>query len=143
MDCVDGRGKTGSPVKGNVVLNFLKEAKGKEIIDVASDQFASPTSAKNLAMATFLLIQKSAAPGLYHLANEGYCSWQKFAEKLFSLYGLHTAVKGVERNKGEAAMQRPAFSVLANIKAKKMGVVLPSWQEGLEEYVTFLKSNGI
>lgn len=136
-------GKEGSPAKGNIVLNLLKEAKDKEKIEVSSVETVSPTYAFHLAEASLKLLKIGVSPGVYHLVNEGYCSWYDFAKKLMELAGVTVGVVPVKAGKQSGGMRRPKFSALANIKAKQLGIVLPPWQEGLADYVTFLKDSRI
>lgn len=132
-------GATGSPDKGgNFVLNIIKEAKGKNIIEVSSEQIVSPTYAGDLSQATLKLLGSRAEPGIYHLVNEGQCSWAEFTQTIFRLAGIETEVKPVDRGGASGAMKRPKFSVLKNTKAKALGIELPSWQEGLKSYFNFL-----
>ncbi len=136
-------GKIGSPVKGNVVLNFLKEAKNNEAIKVSSEQIASPTYAGDLAEASLKLIKINAPAGIYHLINEGHCSWYEFAKEVLRLAGINTKIIPVDRVGQSGGIRRPKFSVLANAKAKKLGIVLRPWQEGLKSYVEFLKEEKV
>ena len=135
---------TGSPVKGNFVLNMLKEAtEDKAIIEVSSEQIVSPTSAVDLAKATYSLLALTPLAGVYHLINEGCCSWAEFTQEIFRLAGVKKEVRGVDRGGHSGNADRPRFSALKNTKAKALGVVLPSWQIGLENYIDFLRSNGV
>ena len=132
-------GKTGSPGKRNFVLNILKEAHDKEIIEVSSEQVVNPTYASDLSKATLELLQKKAKPDIYHLTNEGYCSWYEFTREIFRLAGITKKLLPVDRNCRSGKIQRPRFSALKNVKAKVLGVELPSWQEGLRSYVQYLE----
>jgi dTDP-4-dehydrorhamnose reductase len=141
-------GKKGSPEKGNFVLNIMKEAEGKDSMEVSSEQIVSPTYAGDLSQATLQLLKANAAPGIYHLVNEGQCSWYEFTKEIFKLAGVKTKLSPVDRGgvsaKGGAAVgkvRRPKFSVLENTKAKSFGITLPSWQEGLKSYFDFLNIN--
>ena len=134
-------GKIGSPEKkGNFVLNIMKEARDKEIIEVSSEQIISPTYAGDLSKATLKLLKKEAAPGIYHLVNEGFCSWADFTKEIFKLAGIKTEVVPVDRGGESGGVRRPKLSALKNIKTKASGVELPSWQEGLKSYFNFLKN---
>lgn len=132
-------GKGGSPEKGNFVLNIMKEAIEKEIIEVSSEQVISPTYAGDLSRATLKLLDSGADPGIYHLINEGYCSWYEFTKELFELAEIKKEIRPVDRGGLSGEMKRPKFSALKNIKAKALGIELPSWQEGLKSYINFLK----
>lgn len=133
-------GKTGSPEKGNFVLNIIKEAEGKEVIEVSSEQIVSPTYAGDLSKATLKLLLSEAKPGIYHLVNEGQCSWYDFTREIFGLAGIKTEPKPIDRNGSSSKMKRPKFSALKNTRAKAVGIELPFWQKGLESYFKFLNS---
>jgi dTDP-4-dehydrorhamnose reductase len=134
-------GKTGSRERnGNFVLNIIKEAHSKEIIEVSSEQIVSPTFAGDLSKATLELLQSKAKAGLYHLTNEGYCSWYEFTQEIFKLVNINKIVKPIDRSVSNGEMKRPKFSALKNTKAKALGIELPSWQDGLRSYFNFLNN---
>lgn len=134
-------GKTGSPEKkGNFVLNIIKEAEDKSIIEVSSEQVVSPTYAGDLSKGTLRLLNVGADPGIYHLVNEGFCSWYEFTKEIFRLAKINKELKPIDRRGFSGGLKRPKFSALKNTKAKALGVELPSWREGLKAYLNFLKS---
>jgi len=135
-------GKKGSPEKkGNFVLNIIKEAKNKEVIEVSSEQIVSPTYAGDLSKATLrLLLNSKIISGIYHLVNEGYCSWYEFAKEIFRLANINIKTIPVNRGGISGGVRRPKFSALKNTKAKALGIDLPSWQEGLKSYFNFLNN---
>ncbi len=134
-------GVSGSRVKGNFVLNMLREARNAKVIEVSSEQIVSPTYAVDLAHATFELLSKKPKGGIYHLVNSGYCSWAEFAQEIMNLKKNNVKIKPVDRKGLSGGIKRPTFSALANIKAKKLGVELPSWKDGLKRYIEFLPHN--
>ena len=133
-----GGKKGSSEKKGNFVLNILKEAQNKEVIEISSEQIVSPTYAGDLSRATIRLLNSKANPGIYHLVNEGYCSWYEFAKEIFKLAKIDKELKPVDRGGLDGRMRRPKFSALKNTKAKGLGVELPFWREGLKSYFNFL-----
>lgn len=128
-------GKTGSPQKGNFIINLLKEAAGKDEIEISSEQISNPTYADDLARAIFMFLAVGASPGIYHLTSEGHCSWFDFAREAFALVGINKKLIPVDRKGVSGSMRRPKFSALANTKAKEFGIALPSWQDGLMRYI--------
>jgi len=128
-------GKGGSPEKGNFVLNIMKESLEKEIIEVSSEQIISPTYANDLSKAILKLLNSKAKSGIYHLINEGYCSWYEFTQEIFKLAKINKEIKPVDRGGLSGQMCRPKFSALKNTKAKALGIELPSWKEGLSAYI--------
>lgn len=137
-------GLSGSPDKGNFVLNILKESQeDKPLIEVSSEQIVSPTYASDLARAVFALLQADAEKGLYHLVNEGSCSWYEFTREIFSLAGVAKELRPINRGGHSGNANRPLFSALANTKAKALGITLPTWQDGLKSYIEFLQASGL
>jgi len=137
-------GEKGSPEKkGNFVLNILKEAKDKEFIEVSSEQIISPTYAGDLSKAILKLLNGKVNHGIYHLINEDYCSWYEFAREILKLAGIKKEIMPVDRSGFSGGIKRPKFSALKNIKAKNLGVELPSWQEGLKSYFNFLNQQNL
>lgn len=129
-------GKKGSKSKkGNFVINILKEAKQKDILEVSSEQIVNPTYAKDLAKATLKLLELNPDPGIYHLVNEGYSSWYNFAKKIFKYAKMKKNILPVDRNGKTGDIQKPIFSALINTKAKKLGVILPQIDDGLKSYL--------
>ena len=134
-------GKEGSRSKGgNFVLNILKEAQGQDTLEVSKEQIVSPTFAGDLSKATLKLLQIGAASGIYHLVNEGYCSLAEFTQEIFRVADLPTRVSPVDRGARSGTTKRPKFSALRNTRAKKLGVVLPHWQEGVASYFKLLQA---
>lgn len=132
-------GQEGSPEKGgNFVLNVIREASHKDILEVTSEQIVSPTYAGDLSKATLKLLNSKAEPGIYHLINEGYCSWYEFAKEILRLAGINKEIKPTSAATSDGGMMRPKFSALKNEKALSLGIKLPSWQEGVKAYFDFL-----
>jgi len=129
-------GKEGSAQKGgNFVLQILKTAQTQNRIEVADNQIVSPTYASDLAMATLALIEKKVPSGIYHLVNEGFCSWAQFAGEIINLAKLNVQIVGVDRSAETVSLKRPNFSALSNTKAKLYGIILPNWKEALRKYI--------
>jgi dTDP-4-dehydrorhamnose reductase len=134
-------GKEGSPEKGgNFVLNIMKEAKEKDVVEVSSEQIVSPTYAGDLSKAVLKLLATDAKPGIYHLVNQGRCTWHEFAEEIFKLAGIKKEIKPIDRQGFSGGIKRPKLSALKNEKARALGIELPSWQEGLKSYFDFLNN---
>lgn len=130
-------GTSGSRAKkGNIVLNLIKACGRTSVLDVSSEQIVSPTYARDLAEGTVKLLTKNDTGGIYHLVNDGYCSWYEFAKEIVALKKLKTRIKPVDRHGEFGSVKRPLFSALLNIRAKTAGIVLPPWQDGLKRYLS-------
>lgn len=131
-------GKQGSrSKKGNFALNILKE-KDKEKLEVSSEQIVSPTYAVDLAKATFELMKNKDIHGIYHLINEGSCSWADFASEIMRVVRGKAKIIPVDRSGQSGGARRPLFSALKNTRPAALGVKLPSWQDAIKRYISEL-----
>ena len=100
------------------------------------DQTVSPTATDDLSRAVWeLLAHGEAGPGIYHLVNEGECTWCEFTRAIYEIAGLDVEVVPVDRGGLTGTMRRPLYSVLTNTKARALGITLPHWREGLTRYL--------
>lgn len=124
---------------GNFALNILEQAKREKTIEVASEQIVNPTYTVDLAKTTLDLLANKDISGIYHLTNEGYCSWAQFASEIIKDKNLSTKIIPVDKKGMAGSLKRPFFSALKNTRAAKLGIKLPPWQDGLERYLQTLK----
>lgn len=118
----------------NFVNALLKSAETDTEVDIPTDQFGSPTSAKDLARIILHLIRTNEY-GTYHATCKGKCSRYEFAEEILKLTG-----KTLKLNPALAAdvptAARPAYAVLDNFILRIIDVYdMPTWQESLKEYL--------
>lgn len=125
--------------KGNFALNILEQAKKEKIIEVSSEQIVSPTYSFDLAKATLDLLNNKDVKGVYHLVNEGYCSWAEFASEIIKDKSLSTKIIPVDKKGMAGSLKRPLFSALKNTKAANLGVSLPSWEDAIKRYLETIK----
>jgi dTDP-4-dehydrorhamnose reductase len=130
-------GQSGARSKGgNFVDARVADASSGRHIEMACEQIVAPTSTDDLSRAVLQLIEHpKLAPGIYHLVNEGSCSWYQFACAIVEILGAATLVTPVDRGGRSGNMRRPFYSILANDKARHMGIVLPHWRSALEAYL--------
>ncbi|MDO8573448.1 MAG: dTDP-4-dehydrorhamnose reductase [Candidatus Daviesbacteria bacterium] len=133
-------GLTGSKSKkGNFVLSIISADKNHSSLEVSSDLYANPTYSSDLASAIFQLLLDTQNKGIYHLASEGYCSMAEFAQKIAEYANLTIKIIPVKNRISAEDFKRSKFSVLSNTRARKIGIVLPSWEKSLKKYMEFLK----
>lgn len=119
----------------NFVLDFLKKVNTKEKLSIASDQFGSPTSAKELARFLVHLVH-TGEYGTYHATNKGVCSRYAFAEEILRLTGKKADMQPVPTAMSDLSNVRPAFAVLENFVMSMIDIYdFPPWQESLREYL--------
>ncbi len=121
--------------------SWLYGAHGKNFVDtmimlsgkmdkvkVVNDQFGKPTYAFDLAWKTKELVGLTA--GVYHITNEGVCSWYEFASAIIKNTVPCTSDEFPRKAK------RPKYSVLVNTKTTPMR----HWRYALDEYLKLLIS---
>ncbi|MCX9014408.1 MAG: dTDP-4-dehydrorhamnose reductase [Candidatus Methanoperedens sp.] len=121
---------------GNFVDNRIKDSKQNNRIEIGNDQTISPTYAGDLSKAVLQLIaHPSKESGIYHLVNEGYCTWYEFTKEIFKILDIGVELVPVDRGGKTDKMRRPRFSALKNEKGAKMEIDLPNWKDALSRYL--------
>jgi len=107
-------GHAGSQGKGgNFVETMLKKARDGHPIQVVHDQIVTPTSTKDLARQLALLLPLPHE-GLFHVTNEGACSWFDFARAIFQIRGVSADISPATSESYKTPALRPHYSVLDN-----------------------------
>jgi dTDP-4-dehydrorhamnose reductase len=129
-------GVAGSSGKGgNFVETMLRLAREGKRIRVVNDQVLAPTWTKDLAEKVVELL-RSRAYGLYHVADEGGCSWHEFAGKIFELVGFRPDFAPTTTGAFGAGALRPAYSVLSPRSLVNIGLEpMPPWPVSLQAYL--------
>ena len=119
----------------NFVTRVLAAAEEGKVLSVASDQFGSPTSAKDLARIILYLIQTNEY-GTYHATCKGVCNRYEFALEILRLAGKNAELKTVPTNESDLSSARPAYAVLDNFILRIIDVYeMPDWKDSLKEYM--------
>lgn len=92
-------------------------------VKVVNDQFGKPTYTVDLANKITDVLELEA--GIYHLTNEGVCSWYEFASAIIDNVVPCTSEEFPRKAK------RPKYSVLVNSKTEPMR----HWRAALEVYM--------
>jgi dTDP-4-dehydrorhamnose reductase len=129
-------GEVGCWGKGiNFVDTMINLSKGEKPIRVVNDQWATPTSTAELAPKVNELLQTTHW-GLYHLTNEGECTWYEFAETILELLDSDVRPEAVDSRTFGAKAPRPGYSVLRNRNAEKIGITpFSHWKTALQVYL--------
>lgn len=119
----------------NFVKTMLRLASERPEVRVVSDQFGSPTTTHDLAMAIAELITASAY-GTYHITNAGHTSWYEFARDIFELTKITTPLFPIKTEEYPVLAKRPAFSPLDNRNWLALGKQpLRRYKEALRAYL--------
>jgi len=107
----------------NFVETMLKLSGEMDTVKVVNDQFGKPTYTMDLANKIRETIELD--PGIYHITNDGVCSWYEFASSIIDNLIPCTSEEFPRKAK------RPKYSVLTNTKTEPMR----HWREALKDYL--------
>lgn len=129
-------GEAGPREKGrNFVDAMVGLSERKEPVSVVCDQWVTPTSTSELAERILELIQ-TRHYGLYHMTNEGQCTWHEFARAIFEFLGRTPPLRAVTSQEYGSRARRPPYSVLENRRAKDIGLSdFSHWKDALRAYL--------
>jgi len=113
---------------------MLALAKKNDSLKVVNDQIGAPTYTGHLAIG-LLAILKKGLRGSLQLAATGQTSWCGLAQEVFEQAGVKTAVHPVSTTQFPRPAQRPRWSVLSLKRCQEAGIELPSWQEGVGDWL--------
>ncbi|MCX5751968.1 MAG: dTDP-4-dehydrorhamnose reductase [Candidatus Saganbacteria bacterium] len=120
---------------GNFVEGRIKDAKAGKQIRIIDDEILTPTYTMDLAGKIKQLINTQHY-GLYHITNNGQCSWYQFGKKIFDLLGLKADLSPISSKEFKSKIERPGYSVLKNQNLQKLGMDdLPEWDQSLAAYL--------
>lgn len=112
----------------------LRQARGRDRLEVVRLPVSSPTYSLDLAAALVDLLE-AGARGIVHVVNHGGCSRGELAREIVRRAGLGTDVQ--ERAPAAGAPQRPPYSVLDTSRFSELtGRPMRPWQEGLAAYLS-------
>jgi len=121
---------------------MLKAAREKGQVSVVNDQFGSPTYTYDLSLKIKQLIDVNAPYGIFHITNQGVCSWYYFAKEVFSLFGVHTNLVPIHTEESGSKIRRPVFSVLENRRLKDLNIeLLREWKDALADYTVKVRES--
>jgi dTDP-4-dehydrorhamnose reductase len=119
----------------NFVETMLRLGAERDELSVVDDQIGSPTWTVDLAHAILALVEKGCQ-GVYHAANEGYCSWNEFAQAIFQEAGMPVTVSAMTTGQLNRPARRPLLSPLDCGKlAHDCGYRPQPWRDALRSYL--------
>jgi dTDP-4-dehydrorhamnose reductase len=129
-------GAAGSHGKGgNFVQSMLAKAMAGEPIRVVHDQQVTPTYTADLAE-QIARVLPTGHLGLFHMTNEGSCTWYEFARAIFDLSGVAANLQPTTSELYKTPAIRPRYSVLDNARLKELGLnQMRPWRDALAAYL--------
>jgi len=119
----------------NFVDTIKQQAQEKKELQVVNDQTGCPTYTRDLALAIKALLAISPR-GIYHIANQGICTWYQCACRIVELTHSNAVVVPITSDEIRRPAKRPAYSVLDCTKfTRATGMELRHWDAALQEYL--------
>ena len=130
-----------SPYGNNFVKTMLRLGREKDHLGVIFDQIGTPTYARDLAAAIFVILEKGVQRGIFHFTNEGVISWYDFTKAIHRLSGItNCCVLPLRTDQYPTAAVRPHYSVLDKSKIKETyHLEIPYWEDSLRECIAILE----
>jgi len=131
------------PDKPSFIDQFIQRARENDVVTAVADKFSAPTYTIDAASWLRLAIDKNAN-GILHLANNGGCSWQEWAQYAIDVcrsLGLPLKAERVGAvslaDMKNFVAQRPVYTVLSSAKFTALTGVQPRhWREAVAAYIS-------
>ncbi|MBU5677956.1 dTDP-4-dehydrorhamnose reductase [Alkaliphilus sp. MSJ-5] len=116
----------------NLIKAITNLTNTNTILNIISDQKRSPTYSADFSTALIQLLNNEDY-GIYHLVNKGSCSWYEFVQYIFKIKEMEVKVVPINSKDLQLMAKRPENISLNNSSY----IRLRSWEEAVEEYLTF------
>src|SRR5438552_11412765 len=131
------------PDKPSFIDQIIQRARENDVVTAVADKFSAPTYTIDVANWLRLAIDKNAN-GILHLANNGGCSWQEWAQYAIDVcrnLGLPLKTERVGAvslaDMTNFVAQRPVHTALSTAKFTSLTGVQPRhWREAVAEYIS-------
>jgi dTDP-4-dehydrorhamnose reductase len=114
---------------------ILVRLRAGEELPVFVDRTVSPGYTTDIAAATRALVERGAAPGIYHCVNSGATSWADIAAEAARLLELPMTMKPITLESVALPARRPKYSALSVAKLAAAGIAMPPWQDALARHL--------
>ena len=130
----------------NFVKTMLRLMAERDELKIVADQVGTPTWAKELAKAIWLIADKTDMQGMYHWTDDGMASWYDFAVAIqkeareLGLLQKSIPVKPIKTEEYPTPAKRPPYSVLDKTSTcMALGYTPPHWRESLRRMLVEFK----
>ena len=124
-----GDKQVGSPP--NFVDLVISSALNKNNIKMVNDQYTTPTYTADLGKAIYDLLEEELPFGIYHIINNGSCSWYEFALYILKEAGITYKIQPIKSSESSSNIVRPRSSILRS----NYSFDLPSWEDAVKRYL--------
>ena len=130
VESLFGEPGPGTKRRGSLAT-LVQRMRNGEAAPVFTDRTVSPSYTADVARATRMLLERRAAPGLYHCVNTGATTWAAIATEAARLLDLPLSVTPITLDTVALKARRPLYSALSNAKLAEAGIAMPKWEEAL------------
>ncbi|MET9831089.1 dTDP-4-dehydrorhamnose reductase [Streptomyces sp. NPDC006385] len=127
----------------NFVRTMIALEARRATLDVVDDQRGQPTWSADLAATIADLAPRVGvdATGVLHATNSGEATWYDLAREVFRLLGADPdRVRPVPSEASPRPAPRPAYSVLAHERGRRLGLAPPrDWRTALHEALPLIR----
>ena len=81
------------------------------------------------------ILYENLPHGIYHVTNQGYCSWFEFAMKIFEFTDIDAKLFPIKSGELNRKAKRPKFSALESPKLNGFGFRMRNWKDALKRYL--------
>ena len=126
----------------NFVRTMMQLGRERAEVRVVEDQIGSPTYTADLARVICDMLPTEKY-GIYHVCNQGYLSWARFAEMIMERAGLRCRVEPVPSAEYPTPAHRPLNSRMDTGKLVRSGFrPMPEVEEALERCMRRMERDG-
>ena len=138
------------PDRDSFIDKALQTALRGEPVKAVADKYSSPTYTLDVAEALHPLFPPLAPGGVYHVCNQGSCTWADWAGeaiKAAQAEGFPVQTSHVEHLKladiSQMVARRPVYSAMSCQKIERLrGEPMRPWQAAVRDYLRLLRSEG-
>jgi dTDP-4-dehydrorhamnose reductase len=126
----------GGPSRKSTIDRIVTTLRAGREMTLFHDRTVSPSFVDDVIDATWALVDRGGAPGVYHCVNSGATTWLGVGEAVSLTLGLDarllrpTSVADVRMK-----VARPQFAALSNAKLTAAGAHMPTWEDALARYL--------
>ena len=117
----------------NFVKTIINAARKNGAVKVVSDQVGNPTNAADVAY-HLLKMGVTEEYGIYHVTNNGICSWYDFAKEILRIKVPEAECSPCTSDEYQSRTPRPKYSALDHVMLRlTCGDEMRDWREALAD----------
>jgi dTDP-4-dehydrorhamnose reductase len=136
VESIFGGPTAGTSARDGSLGTIVRKLRRGEEIAVFTDRTVSPSYAPDIAAAVRALLEREAAPGLYHCVNSGTATWDQIAVEAAAILGVEPRLKPITLDSVPLAAPRPRYCAMDPGKLAAAGVPMRSWRAALAAWLT-------